>query len=211
MTKRLSLMVAATLGLVVPLGAMMVGDDDKDQKTKVQAAIGKPAPDFTLKDSQGKEQKLSQYKGKIVVLEWTNHICPFVKYHQGKAKTMQATCKGFEEKGVVWLAIDSSSFCEEKVKGINAWIEEQAIPYPILLDAGGTVGRAYGAKTTPHMFVIDRKGILQYRGAIDDDSGLGGEASRNYVKDAVDALLQGLTVSQKETKSYGCSVKYKKA
>ena len=218
MTKKSVLMLTALVGIVLPLGAMAVGgDDDKGKekaaggKSELQAAIGKPAPDFTLRDAEGKEHKLSQYKGKIVVLQWTNHTCPFIKYHEGKAKTMQATCKGFEGKSVVWLAIDSSRDCEEKIEGIRGWIKENEISFPILLDAAGSVGRAYDAKSTPHMFVIDREGILQYRGAIDDDPGLGGEASRNYVKDAVNALLKGSAVSQKETKSYGCSVKYKKS
>ena len=98
MTKKSVLMLAAILGLVLPLGAMTVGDDETGkatgQKTELQAAIGKPAPDFTLRDAAGKEHKLSQYKGKIVVLQWTNHTCPFIKYHEGKAKTMQATFKG---------------------------------------------------------------------------------------------------------------------
>jgi len=215
MTKKSVLMFASILGLVLPLGAMTVGDDEtgkaKGQKAELQAAIGKPAPEFTLTDAAGKEHKLSQYKGKIVVLQWTNHTCPFIKYHEGSAKTMQSTFKGFEGKSVVWLAIDSSHYCEEKIEGIRGWIKEKEIPFPILLDAAGSVGRVYAAKSTPHMFVIDREGILQYRGAIDDDPGLGGEASRNYVKEAVNALLKGSTVSQKETKSYGCSVKYKKS
>jgi peroxiredoxin len=215
MLKKSAWMTALTLAIALPFGALAMQDDkgeskDKESKEiKVQAAIGKPAPEFTLKDSNGKEYKLSQFKGKIVVLQWTDNNCPFIKYHEGKAETMQATCEQFEEKGVVWLAINSASYCEEKAKEINEWIKEHTIPYPVLLDASGTVGHTYGAKTTPHMFVIDREGILQYQGAIDDDPSMDGDGTRNYVEDAVNALLQGSAVAQKETKSYGCSIKYK--
>lgn len=178
-----------------------------DGKSPTTAEIGKPAPDFTLKDVAGKEHKLSSYKGKVVVLEWINHECPISNGHY-KRKTMQTTLGVFKDKGVVWLAIDSSHFAQEKADAIRKWWKEQGTPFAYLMDASGTVGRMYGAKTTPHMFVIDAKGVLAYSGAIDDAYGSKDNAT-NYVEAAVGALLEGSTVVQAKTKPYGCSVKYK--
>ncbi len=172
------------------------------------AEIGKPAPEFALKDANGKEVSLASFKGKVVVLEWTNHTCPFVKRHQGQQKTMQKTFAKFAGKPVAWLAIDSSRYCEEKIDGIREWIKTNDIKFPILMDAKGKVGHIYGAKTTPHMYVIDQKGVLAYAGAIDDDPQGDKESPKNYVEDAVNALLKGSTVATARTKSYGCSVKY---
>lgn len=174
------------------------------------AELGHPAPDFTLPGVDGKEYKLSDFKGKVIVLEWTNHNCPFVKRHQGEKKTMQRTFAKFNGKPVAWLAIDSSHYCTEQKDGIQSWVKSQDIAYPILLDPTGKVGHLYSAKTTPHVFVIDQKGTLAYSGAIDDDE-YGDKANvRNYVEEAVNALLTGSTVAVASTKSYGCSVKYKK-
>lgn len=175
---------------------------------KAKAAVGKPAPDFTLKDLDGKEHKLSALKGKIVVLEWTNHQCPFVKRCH-KAKVMTKTLEKFRGKPVVWLAIDSSYFAADKREEIREWKMQNGVTYPILLDPEGKVGRLYGAKTTPHMFVIDQKGVLAYQGAIDDNPYGDKKKATNYVEQAIRALLNGSTVAVKETKSYGCSVKYK--
>lgn len=174
------------------------------------AEVGHPAPDFTLPGVDGKDYKLSDLKGKVVVLEWTNHNCPFVKRHQGKKKTMQKTFAKYSGKPVAWLAIDSTNSCAEQKDGIKGWIKEQKIDYPILLDPAGKVGRLFAAKTTPHVFVIDQKGVLAYSGAIDDDKYGDKEVTRNYAEEAVDALLKGSTVTVASTKSYGCSVKYKK-
>ncbi|RJP32652.1 MAG: thioredoxin family protein [Phycisphaerales bacterium] len=184
---------------------------EKPKADEVKLEIGKPAPDFTLKDLDGKEHKLADLKGKIVVLEWTNHSCPVVQYHQNKARTMQATYDRFKSKGVVWLAIDSSYFCAEQRGEIGAWKKDNKIEYPILLDADGKVGRAYGAKTTPHMYVLDKNGHLAYAGAIDSDPKMSGsDETKNYVADAVDALMKGSTIATTWTDSYGCSVKFKK-
>lgn len=174
------------------------------------AKLGEPAPDFTLTDANGKKHKLSDYKGKVIVLEWTNHTCPFVQRHQGKERTMQKTFASFKDKPVAWLAVDSSHFCEDKIDGVRAWAKKNDLPYPVLLDADGKVGHMYGAKTTPHMFVIDKKGVLAYSGAIDDDPYGSKESDKNYVAEAVRALLNGSAVPVASTKSYGCSVKYKK-
>lgn len=172
-------------------------------------AIGKPAPDFTLKGVDGKEYKLSDAKGKVVVLEWTNHECPFVKRHQAEKKTMQNTFAKFQGKPVMWMAIDSTATCAEKAGAIKEFATKNGTTYPILLDADGKVGKMFGAKTTPHMFVIDQKGNLAYMGAIDNDEKGDNAKATNYVEQAVDSLLAGSAVATAETKSYGCSVKYK--
>jgi peroxiredoxin len=182
----------------------------KKQPT-VEAEIGKPAPDFTLTDVDGKEHKLSQYKGKTVVLEWTNHRCPYVVHHQAKAHTMQTTAARYKDKDVVWLAIDSSHYAEKQKDSIKKFAVDNGITVPILVDASGTVGKMYGARTTPHMFVINAEGVLVYTGAIDDNPDpFSGKrtATQNYVAQAVDACLAGRKVKTASTKPYGCSVKY---
>ncbi len=182
----------------------------KEAHTHAHAEVGKPAPDFTLTGVDGEQHKLSDLKGKVVVLEWTNHLCPFVQRHQGTGKTMHGTFAKFSDKPVAWLAINSSHFCADKVEGIRTWIKEQKVTYPYLLDPNGDVGHVYDAKTTPHMFVIDQKGVLAYAGAVDDDQYGDKATKRNYVEEAVTALLNGSTVKLASTKPYGCSVKYKK-
>ncbi len=175
---------------------------------------GSPAPDFTLTDSAGQKHSLSDYKGKFVVLEWINPDCPFVKkqYDSGNMQNLQ---KQYTEKGVVWLSIDSSAPGKEghySAQDINDWAKkENAAPSAILLDGDGTAGKIYDAKTTPHMFIIDPKGVLIYQGAIDSiasaDKGDIAKA-QNYVQTALDESLAGKAVTTPATKSYGCSVKY---
>ena len=172
------------------------------------AQVDKPAPAFSLKDETGKEHSLAQYKGKVVVLEWTNPDCPFVRRHY-EASTMQKTQAGFDAGKVVWLTVDSTaSNTPEKTA---AWKKTKGFSQPVLQDPSGTVGHAYGAKTTPHMYVIDTQGVLRYAGAIDDDprGNKKDAAPTNYVKTAVDAVLSGKPVPNATTESYGCSVKYK--
>ena len=176
----------------------------KEEAVKV-AAVGKPAPVFSLTDQDGASHSLDAYKGKILVLEWTNPGCPYVKRHYD-AKTMTATHEGVGEQ-VAWLAVDSSNFV--KAEDAKKWRSEAGFDHPVLLDAEGAIGRAYGAKTTPHMYVIDAEGVLRYSGAIDDDpQGDKGEQAVNYVSSAVEALKAGKPVEQAETRPYGCSVKY---
>jgi len=207
------LVLPAVAGLLI--APAWAGDDKASKKSdsKVKAEIGKPAPEFTLKDLDGKEHKLSQYKGKIVVLEWTNHKCPYVVHHQGKARTMQKTAEKFDGKEVIWLAIDSSHYCKKQSDTIKKFAEDNEVTAPILLDAAGMVGKAYGARTTPHMFVIDKEGILIYNGAIDDNpdpfSGTK-SATANYVVMAVEASMADKDVKTASTRPYGCSVKYAK-
>ncbi|MBK7258746.1 MAG: thioredoxin family protein [Ignavibacteriae bacterium] len=175
------------------------------------AEIGKPAPGFTLTDLEGKTTSLSDFAGKIVVLEWTNPNCPVVRRTYGSG-IMNALQKEFTARGVVWLTVNSTNpqHGENETPAAQkeryaAW---KASPTAQLLDGEGAVGRAFGAKTTPHMFIIDRSGSLAYNGAVDDDP-RGGNADRTvYVKDALDALLAGKAVAVTVSKPYGCGVKY---
>jgi len=182
----------------------------------VQAApeIGKPAPDFTLKDLSGKDHKLSDLKGKTVVLEWVNYGCPFVKKHYD-SKNMQNLQKAATSDGVVWLAICSSApgkqgnetadTAKEKSKELGS----NATAY--LVDADGAVGKLYNAKTTPEMFVISKEGNVVYMGAIDDKPNPNPDTIKgatNYVEAALADVKAGKPVATPTTKSYGCSVKY---
>lgn len=172
------------------------------------ATVGEPAPDFTLTDHAGTDHRLADLRGKVVVLEWINPECPFVQRHY-EASTMRALAEEFADRGVVWLAIDSSHFV--KADDSSAWRDQHSLPYPILQDPSGDVGRRYDATTTPNMFVIDAEGTLQYSGAIDDDPRGRSEAPRNYVREALQSVLEGQTPPSPETEPYGCTVKYEEA
>lgn len=180
-----------------------------DQGSKDGAKIGQAAPDFSLMDQNGKTVRLSDYKDKIVVLEWFNNECPFVKkfYREGH---MNKFAQAASEKGVVWLAINSThSSNKQSNKSIS---EEWNIDRPILDDSNGDAGHMYGAQRTPHMFVIN-KGTLAYMGAIDDKASPETsdiDGATNYVLKAIDELQAGQSVSTPETKPYGCGVKYGK-
>lgn len=171
---------------------------------------GAKAPDFTLQDLDGKTYRLSELvaDGKTVVLEWFNPDCPFVKKHHEKNKTMEATSKA-AGADVVWLAVNSGAPGKQGagVDRNRKAREDYGIAYPILLDESGVVGRAYGAKTTPAMYVI-HDGAIVYAGAIDDNATPGTLGETNYVSDALAAVKAGKPVAVAETKSYGCSVKY---
>jgi peroxiredoxin len=178
-------------------------------------AVGSAAPDFSLPDSNGKTHSLSENKGKYVVLEWFNPECPFVKKHYG-SDNMQKLQKEFTDKGVVWLTIDSSSEGAEGYltadaanKIMTQWKTHQTA---LLLDPDGVAGKAYGAKNTPDMIVINPEGKIVYEGAIDSKASPNPAdipSSTNYVKNALDESLAGKPVSNAQTKPYGCSVKYK--
>lgn len=183
--------------------------------TAFAVKIGDPAPNFTVVDSNGKQQHLSDYKGKFVVLEWHNQGCPYTKKHY-ESGNMQQLQKEWTGKGVIWLTVISSapgmqgfvtpSQENEYLKTMNA------VPTAVLMDIGGTVGHLYGAKTTPHMFIIDPHGTLIYNGAIDDHptSDKGDIAnSKNYVSTALAEAMAGKPVTEAVTRPYGCSVKYK--
>jgi peroxiredoxin len=174
--------------------------------------VGKPAPDFTLPDLDGKTVQLSQFKGKTVVLEWFNPDCPFVKANHTKG-SLKGMAKRFTDKGIVWLAVNSNAAGKQ---GHGADVnrkgkETYGIDYPILLDEKGEVGKTYGARTTPHMYIIDPQGVLVYKGAIDNTPGSDPEPEDkvvNYVETALGELSAGKPVTTKETEPYGCSVKY---
>ena len=178
------------------------------------AVAGEPAPDFTLKDSDGQTYTLSAFKGKFVVLEWVNFGCPFVRkhYNSGNMPSLQKT---YTAKNVVWLSICSSApgkqgyFEGEELKAKIA--DMKAAPSAYLLDPGGTAGRLYAAKTTPTMFLIDPNGTIIYGGGIDNIPSTDIDdipKARNYVKEALDLALAGKSVEVTSSKSYGCSVKY---
>ena len=179
-----------------------------------ETEIGKAAPNFTLPDTSGKEWSLANFKGKYVVLEWYNPDCPFVGKHY-RSGNMQGLQKEFTSKGVVWLSIDSSAPGEEgnyppgKLNEISARVG--AARTALLLDPDGRVGRLYGAKTTPDMYIINPTGILVYKGAIDNKRSTDPadvKTATNYVKSALQAVMTGKTVSTTNTQPYGCSVKY---
>ena len=188
------MIVAALIGLSA---GVAWADDKAADRTK--AKIGEAAPLFELKDSSGKTVKLADYKDKVVVLQWVNQECPFCRDALPLAKNME---RKYAEKGVVWLAIESTNWrtAEQNEK----WRRDKDIRYPVLMDTEGEVGHLYGAKTTPHVFVID-KGTLVYNGAIKEKDG-----ERQYTADAIEAVLANKKVELAETKPYGCSVKYKK-
>lgn len=170
-----------------------------------EAMPGAAAPDFTLSDTEGQPVKLGSFAGKIVVLEWINPDCPFVQrvYQSGIMKDLATE---YGRKGVVWLAVNSTHYMDAAAS--RQWKEKYALPYPILDDRAGAVGRMYGAQTTPHMFVIDKSGKLVYAGGLDDDPRGDRDKPGDYVRQALDALLAGKVVALAETKPYGCSVKY---
>jgi peroxiredoxin len=179
-----------------------------------EPATGKPAPDFIGTDTQGKAYRLSEFKGKRVILEWTNHDCPFVGKHYG-AGNMQATQKDARAKGAVWLSVISSAPGTQghvsPAEADELTKTRGAEPNAVLLDPEGKIGRLYGAVTTPHMFIIDTDGKLVYKGAIDSIRSSDTDdipRAVNYVKQAMTQLVAGQPVSPAGSRPYGCSVKY---
>jgi hypothetical protein len=178
------------------------------------ATVGQPAPTFSLTDTAGTKHELGAYKGKHVVLEWVNFDCPFVKKHYGSGN-MQKLQKAYTGKGVVWLQVNSSAagkqgaYPPDRAAAMNK--ERSAASSAYLLDTDGTVGKAYGARTTPHMYVIDPSGRLVYAGGIDDkpstdQADIAG--AKNFVAAALDEALAGKPVTVATSTPYGCAVKY---
>jgi peroxiredoxin len=178
------------------------------------AATGAPAPGFTIADTSGKAVRLADHRGKYVVLEWTNPECPFVRKHYTSGN-MQALQKEWGAKDVVWLAINSTNANHAEFKTpveMRDWMLSQgAAPAAMLLDRTSETGRAYGARTTPQMFVVDPAGNLIYQGAIDDKRSANpadAKTANNYVRAALTEALAGKPVTVASTTPYGCSVKY---
>jgi len=177
------------------------------------AEIGKPAPDFTATDISGQTHKLSDYRGKVVVLESYNLDCPFVR-NQYRTGAMQELQRDLTGKGVVWLVVNSVSAKHPSHRSAEAakqeWASQKIAATAWLDDSSGAVGKAYGMRTTPHMFVIDPAGVLVYQGAIDDRPASEGDprTARNYVREAVQKLQAGEKPAVSQTKPYGCGVKY---
>jgi len=198
--------VAVMAGLVSAFA--IAGDKhDKHDGKHGSAAVGQAAPQFSLEDQDGKVVNLSDLKDKVVVLEWFNNECPYVvKFY--KNGDMNKWADAYKGKGVVWLAINST---KGKTNADNKKVAgDWNVSRPVLNDANGMAGHAYGATNTPHMFVIN-KGQIAYMGAIDDkrspnSDDIGG--AKNYVAKALDEILAGQSVSEPDTKAYGCSVKY---
>jgi hypothetical protein len=184
------------------------------QPATAQARIGAPAPAFTLPDSNGRARSLADFRDKTVVLEWTNHECPYVGKHY-RGNNMQALQKRWTGQGVVWLSVISSApglqghVSPQQANKLTA--DRDAAPTAVLLDPTGKVGRAYGARATPHMYVVNGQGALVYMGGIDDKptarlADLKG--ARNFVDAALTEISQGKPVSVTVSRAYGCSIKY---
>jgi hypothetical protein len=194
--------------LAVPALAFAAG-------ARAAPSVGQAAPDFTIADATGKPVKLSDYRGKFVVLEWTNPGCPYVRKHYNSGN-MAATQQDAVAKGAVWLSINSTETSHgdymEPAK-LVAWVKERKVnPTAMLMDVEGTAGRAYGARTTPHMYIVDPKGRLVYAGGIDSIPSASASdipKATNYVKQAMAEVASGKPISAATTRPYGCSIKYK--
>lgn len=200
-----ALAAAAVGGVIFVLG---------DNTALASVATGAPAPAFSVQDSSGQTRTLSEFAGRTVVLEWTNHGCPYVRKHYD-AGNMQAVQREAASAGVVWLQVISSAPGEQGYldgAGARARVAtDNAVPTATLLDPSGVMGRAYGARTTPHMFVIGGDGRVLYQGAIDDRPSARPaslEGANNYVRAALADVAAGRPVQTAQTTPYGCSVKY---
>jgi peroxiredoxin len=196
------------------LTAQATSDGGRVSEINTPLKVDEMAPDFKVKDINNKVVKLSDFRGKLVVLEWTNPDCPFIKKHYD-SQNMQQLQKEYTAKGVIWISIISSGPGKQGYKTAeeaNAQIKlDNSHASHVILDTEGKIGKAFAAKTTPHMFVLNKEGKIAYKGAIDDKPGTVKEdvkEAHNYVAKALDALLDGKEVAIKATDSYGCSVKY---
>jgi AhpC/TSA family protein len=201
----------AVMAAAVALGATFL----MSSNAVAAPSVGQQAPDFVAVDTAGKQHRLSDFAGKFVVLEWTNPGCPFVRKHYGSGN-MPATQKAATEKGVVWLAVNSTERAAGdylKPAALDAWMKEQsAAPTAVLMDEDGVIGRAYAARTTPQLYIIDPKGVLVYAGGIDSIASSRVEdikTATNYVNQALGEAFGGRPISAATTKPYGCSIKYK--
>jgi len=198
--------IGGLLALVLGLPRQAPADEGAEE---TKAKIGKPAPDFTLPDTDGNKVTLSSFRGRIVILQWINPGCPVCKrvVTEGVTRKMLAEVKAVTEDAVFLPLSTTPGMNPAK---IAAYLKENGIEAKGLMDLEGRVGRMYDARTTPHLFVIDKEGVLRYQGAIDNDPSGRKADAENYVVKAVQALVSGQPVSPETTKPYGCSVKYGK-
>jgi len=202
----------AAMGAMASAGSSMGEPPAEGASHSQGVTAGDKAPLFTLKDLDGNKHSLESYlaDGKVVVLEWFNPGCPFVKKHHQHSDSMKKTYRFARENDVVWLAVNSGA---PGLQGHGVELNKQAakefgIEYPILVDESGKVGQAYGAKTTPHMYVISAEGVVVYQGAIDSDRSIRSLGETNYVHAALKSHLAGETIETVNSAPYGCSVKY---
>ena len=205
----LALAVVATTALTASVG------NSEAAPALDNPTVGKPAPQFTVRDTKGKTHSLEGYRGKWVVLEWFNHDCPYTKKHY-VTRNMQALQSEYTDKGVVWASIVSSApgkqgYLSSAADADQAMTDKKASPSFVVRDTAGTLGRLYGARTTPHLYVIDPQGVLRYAGAIDDKPSPSPSevpSAHNYLKAALDAGLAGKPIAVGMSQPYGCDVKY---
>lgn len=202
MNVKTSVILALSIALAQPLPALAA------------AAVGRTAPEFSLPDTAGRQHTLTDYRGKYVVLEWVNPSCPFVMKHYSSGN-MQATQLSATAAGAVWLAVNSTAASSSEYRppaAMEDWMKtQQAAASATLMDPAGELGRAYGARTTPHMYIIDPQGTLIYAGAIDSKPSARIEdiaVATNYVKTGLGQAMAGQPLSTASTRAYGCSVKY---
>ncbi len=213
---KLSILALASLVLAGAAFATQVAGKQEPAaapKAAPVAELGKAAPAFVLKDLNGKELKLADYKGKIVVLEWFQPSCPYCKATYEEKGACRLSADKLTKDGVVWLLVNSTEAAnpDSKIENNKKFFDDLKLSRTVLMDTDGKAGMAYGAKTTPHCFVIDAKGNLAYRGAIDNAQEKDVKTPVNYVEAAVAELKAGKPVTTADTKSYGCGVKYAKA
>ena len=201
-------------GVAILVGGVATTLGPRAASAAVQAKVGEPAPTFTATSTSGSPVSLASYKGQIVVLEWTNHECPYVRKHY-ETGNMQALQREATAQGVVWLTLISSAKGEQgyvtAAQADELTTSRKAAPTAVLLDEPGVVGRMYGATNTPHMYVVDKAGTLIYAGAIDDrptTRRADVPGASNYVRAALDSVSAGQPVKTPITRAYGCTVKY---
>ncbi|MBI5363491.1 MAG: redoxin domain-containing protein [Planctomycetes bacterium] len=182
-------------------------EKQEPKKEEAKAAeLGKAAPDFELVDLDGKKVKLADFKGKLVVLEWFNPDCPMCDWAYSQGGPLTEVPERLKKEGVVWLAVNSDGKTATEVDKNKDFLKEKKAAVQVLLDPSGKTGKAYGAKTTPHCFVIDEKGVLRYSGALDNapnGKAKEGETKTNFVEKAISEIKGGKPVTTSETKSYG--------
>ena len=211
---RLASKTAQLLSVSLCFVLLALACHDPEMEARSQALAGQPAPAFTLPDSNGQTHSLSDFSGQLVVLEWVNFDCPYVRKHY-ESGNMQALQERYTEQGVTWLMINSSAPGKQgnfEPAEINRRLAaHNAHPTAYLLDPDGTVGRSYGAKATPHMYVISTEGKIVYQGAIDSIASTDQDdiaEAHNYVDQALHAVMAGESPPVASTSAYGCSVKY---